>query len=300
MPVIMRDPDFSSIIQEPVERVTRFPDVHSGQASDVWLIQTVSDKQWIVRASRFPGVPDIDFWVGCHHLFGIDPSSTDLSAVHARLHGLSQISIPRIDRSVHLNGRWFFVVELLPGKVVRRFSQLPHQALRQLGASMASIHSVECDTFGRLDGQSAWSAPDWPNRLIETMELLVQRYYIEDARIQGALASMCESVRRAEPVVRFSPIMLDLDPTQFISDGRSLTGLVDLEVYAYGPAEFELCMLEYLIERDQAAAFYDGYTTVRPFPNLHCVRPLYRYLGLLLAVQGRIPYEQWMNASIIF
>lgn len=98
----------------------------------------------------------------------------------------------------------------------------------------------------------------------------------------------------------FAPIMLDLDPTQFITDGTDLTGLVDLEVYAYGPPAFELCMLEYLLDAAQAADFRIGYERVRPLPDLQDVRPLYRYLGLLLAVQGRVPYEQWMNIPAIF
>ncbi len=37
-----------------------------------------------------------------------------------------------------------------------------------------------------------------------------------------------------------------MDPTQFLSDGTSITGLVDTEAYAVAPREFDFIGLEYV------------------------------------------------------
>ena len=38
-----------------------------------------------------------------------------------------------------------------------------------------------------------------------------------------------------------------MDPTQFLSDGTTITGLVDTEAYAIAPREFEFIGLEYVL-----------------------------------------------------
>lgn len=287
--------DMSAIVGRPVAEVSPFPDIHSGQASDVWLVRTEDGEQVIVRSSRMQSLPDMDFWVGCKALYGIDPSNTDLPYIHRVLRPMSRIAIPRIVRSVQSQNRWFHVVGRLPGAVVTQFADLPAEALHNLGASTATIHQHTKSTFGRLDDQASLPASDWTDRLIQTMQLLVERYYVGDPKIAGHLEEMCRLARRLPTVTAFAPIMLDFDPTQFLSDGQRLTGLVDVEVYAYGPPEFELCMLEYLLDGAHAQAFRAGYETVAALPPISQWRPLYRYLGLLLAVQGRVPYQPWME-----
>lgn len=185
----LNDIDFSSLVSEPVKRISRFPDVHSGQASDVWLVET-KRKAWIVRSSRLRCIPDLDFWVGCHHLFGVNPSDTDLSVIHASLKPLSKIPIPVIEKKVIQQGRTFFVVERLPGAVLRSFHALSGHAVRTLGESMACFHRASKPTFGRLDGRTAYPAEAFPQRLIDTMELLVRVYYAEDKRIAERLPQM--------------------------------------------------------------------------------------------------------------
>jgi aminoglycoside phosphotransferase (APT) family kinase protein len=90
-------------------------------------------------------------------------------------------------------------------------------------------------------------------------------------------------------------ILCDLDPTQYLWDGRRITAIIDTEGYAIGPREWDFVVLEYLMEERAAKAFRVGYETIMAIPDLSEVRTVYRYFGRLISVQGSKPINKWMN-----
>lgn len=91
-----------------------------------------------------------------------------------------------------------------------------------------------------------------------------------------------------------------MDPTQFLSDGSTITGLVDTEAYAIAPREFEFIGLEYVLTEKEARAFKSGYETIMPIPQLEKCRQPYRYLYRLLSVQGSVELEKWLRHPSYF
>ncbi|HZR43443.1 MAG TPA: hypothetical protein VFB12_25235 [Ktedonobacteraceae bacterium] len=94
--------------------------------------------------------------------------------------------------------------------------------------------------------------------------------------------------------------MIDMDPTQFLTDGGRLTALVDTEAYAVGPCELDFIALEYVLDQRGAAALTKGYNTIRPLPDLSRVRSVYRYFCRLIGIQKKTDLETWMAQPVLF
>jgi len=95
-------------------------------------------------------------------------------------------------------------------------------------------------------------------------------------------------------------ILVDMDPTQFLSNGTEITGLVDTEAYAVAPRELDFIALEYVLDKKSAEDFIRGYISVQDIPDLTYVRKPYRYLYRLLSVQGSVGIEEWLNHPTYF
>ena len=283
------------LFAQPILRQSLFPDVHPGQASDVWLVET-SDESVIVRRTRMSSEPANDFWWGCRDLFGIDP--TDIFAledINRVLAELSPIPVPQVLRKAVVDGVPYVVVEKMPGTTLRSFQSLPEEALFHLGAAVAGIHACTFSECGTLSGRLRYPVGQFHERMAATMRGLVQRYYATLPAISTRLDEMCAQLRALPSLRMASLIMLDMDPTQFLHEGGQITALVDTEVYALGPRELELVALEYLLDKTRAAAFASGYESVLSFPDLRQVRTPYRYFCRLMEVQGAIDIDVWMN-----
>ena len=90
-----------------------------------------------------------------------------------------------------------------------------------------------------------------------------------------------------------------MDPTQFLSDGTTITGLVDSEAYAVAPRELDFIGLEYVLTEKEAHAFKSGYETIMSIPHLEEYRQPYRYLYRLLSVQGNVELKM-VKSPILF
>ena len=135
---------------------------------------------------------------------------------------------------------------------------------------------------------------------VETLRMLVSRFFADDERMSGALGPICRAALALPAPERAALVMVDLDVCQFLSDGRRITAVVDTEGYVVGPRELDLIALEYLLDQAGAAAFARGYRTVLPLPDLAPVRTIYRYLYLLLEVQGQADFDEWMRWPSLF
>jgi phosphotransferase family enzyme len=291
--------NLQTLFDEPILEQIYFDPGYSGHASDVCLVRTASGSA-VARAFRW-GEPGGPFWSGCHHLFGIDPSRVfDLELLNAQLAEISPIPAPRVLRKGVLDGREWVVVEYMPGAVLETLRGQPAQMLEQFGYALARVHSRRFADYGSPSGRVRYPLDGFFARLAETLRMLVSRFFADDERITGALEPICRAALAGPAPERAALVMVDLDVCQFLSDGRRITAVVDTEGYVVGPRELDLIALEYLLDQSGAAAFARGYRTVMSLPDLAPVRTIYRYLFLLLEVQGQADFDEWMGWPRLF
>ncbi|MCL6452921.1 MAG: phosphotransferase [Alicyclobacillus sp.] len=295
-----KDWNLQPLFPEPILEQHLFPDVHPGQASYVWRVTTARERR-IVRTSRLTAAPEDAFWVGCRELFGVQPCNfLDMYDINATLRSRTSLPIPFVVRAASLHGRSLLVVEELPGRGLVAFNDLPVDAAAQLGCGIAEIHGATRDAYGDFPGRTAHPLRRFGAHMASVMEHLLNRFYHDSPEFQRDAPRWMEAAATLPAPACAVPILLDMDPTQFLTDGERLTGLVDTELYAYGPAAYDLIALEPLLDRPHAAAFARGYQTVRPMPDLRPVRPVYRFLQRLMELQGPVPLDAWMRAPAWF
>jgi fructosamine-3-kinase len=296
----MNDMDLQSLFSAPIVEQTYLDPGYSGHASDVWRVQTTQEVV-VVRALRETQELEGPFWKGCHALFGLDPKRLfDLEPINATLARLCPIPIPQVLRKGMLEGQPYVVVEYMPGSPLHDFTALPESALEALGQALAQIHTRRFGYYGSASWQSCSTLSTFPARLTQTMRMLVHQFYQADAAIKEALPSACEAVAQLPPLEEGALILIDIDPTQFLTDGEHFTALVDTEAYAIGPRELDFIGLEYVLDQRGATAVARGYNGILPFPELSQVRSVYRYLYRLLEVQGSADLEVWMRHPPLF
>jgi aminoglycoside phosphotransferase (APT) family kinase protein len=288
------------LFSDTIQHVHHFGDLHPGQASDVWLVTTPTERA-IVRTTRMTSEPTEDFWFGCRHLFGINPTDVfAMELVNRTLRPHSLIPVPHVLRSATVADSQFLVVEVLDGLPIRSFRDLPEETSYQLGQGIASIHQLERPTCGNFRGTKTYPASDFHQHAALAMSQLVRRFHANNEEINAALPMFLTACEQTEASSYGVPVLLDMDATQFLSQGTRITGLIDTEAYAFAPPHLDLIALEYLLDKPRARAFQSGYQQLRDFPDLRLVRPLYRYLNLLLSVQGKVPFKEWMNHPAYF
>ncbi len=286
------------LFDEPILEQLYLDPGYSGHANDVWLVRTARE-QAVVRAFR--GVQEGSFWDGCRQLFGVDPSRLfNLEPLNALLARFSPIPVPRVLRKGIVDGRHCVVVEYLPGRVLNNFRTQPDSVLEQLGRAMAQIHARRFDWWGSPVGDLRRPLSEFHPQLVATLGLLVNTAYTGDDKIVAALGPMCTAAAKLPTPLAGALVMVDIDPTQFLTDGEQITALVDTEAYVIAPRELDFAGLEYILDGRTAAAFARGYQTILPLPNLAPVRPVYRYLYRLLEVQGDDDLDEWMRWPKVF
>ncbi|MDI4647487.1 phosphotransferase [Cohnella hashimotonis] len=292
--------DLQFLFQDPILRQTELNPGYDDHASDVWLVQTEREEV-VVRSTRMRGLPDNDFWFGCSRLFGINPRHVDeLAAINRALRLFTSIPVPQVIRKGSLNGREYLVVEKLQGSTCRSFIGLPSTALADLGTGIASLHRFRSDWAGTISGSHQTARSDFHDALIHTMIELVDNFYSEHQRIRQLLPSIIAMVKKLPVPSHFTFVLIDMDPTQFLTNGSELTGLVDTEVYALAPREFDFIGLEYVLDELSAKYFKQAYAQRLALPNLESYRLPYRFFYRLLRVQGSVDVDEWLNHPVRF
>lgn len=129
---------------------------------------------------------------------------------------------------------------------------------------------------------------------------IVSKFYSESEEIKNKLPEMVEKVKKLPPPQCSTFVLVDMDPTQFLSNGQMITGLVDTEAYVIAPREFDLIGLEYILDEKAAKEFQKGYERVMELPYLEGCREPYRYVYRLLSVQGSVDINEWLNFKKLF
>ncbi|EMI9088325.1 MULTISPECIES: hypothetical protein [unclassified Bacillus (in: firmicutes)] len=288
------------LFTSPVLSVQTLHPGYEDHASDVFLVKTAAEEV-IVRSSKMTEEPNNDFWWGCKNLFGIDPRNVyHLETVHTLLQEHTTLPIPTILEKHILNGREFVVVEKLVGNTVQSFIGQPDTTLFSLGKGLAEIHKFKADYIGNVSGSFQITLEEFQSHILNVSKELVNMFYSDNESIQNAFPTFEQQLSSLPAPKEATLVLIDMDPTQFLSDGTTITGLVDTEAYAVAPREFDFIGLEYVFTEKEAHAFKQGYETIMPIPRLEGCRPPYRYLYRLLSVQGSVELEKWLSHPSYF
>jgi aminoglycoside phosphotransferase (APT) family kinase protein len=287
------DLPFAALPGEDIREVVPLSPGYDDHANDVWRVTTPSCTV-VVRAPR-PDLGDSGnpFWAGARQLFGLDPRDLrPIPGLHEHLRDDLGLPAPRVLATGDTNGRPWLVTEYLPGEALPDLTDAPDALLTQLGAWLARLHRDTSPCWGDLAGNRREPLHAFPRRLAETIDTLTHRFHGDDPAFTRTARELLGEIDALPVPICAAPVMLDIDPTQFLADGERLTGLIDTEAIVLGPPELELVALEPLLDEASAAAFRAGYG---PLPDLDAVRPFYRYLSLLMEVQGDLPLAEWMH-----
>ncbi|MCC3377332.1 aminoglycoside phosphotransferase family protein [Cohnella sp. REN36] len=288
------------LFRDPIERVTILDPGYSGHASDVWSVRTVSEER-VVRSSRWREAPSHEFWGGCYDLFGIDPRRMRHFAANARMLGSTGgIPAPRVLAHATMEEREYLVVEKMKGEPCSSFIGQSDALLHQLGVWLAQVHLQRCDYFGNPALTRTEPVSSFHDRLSQTIRQLAERDYAEEFQIRARLDDTIRELRDLPMPNHFCPVLIDLDPSQFLVREGMLSAIVDVEAYAVGPREFDFVGLEYVLDERSAASFLQGYSTILDPPDLSRHRAAYRYFYRLLGVQGSVEWQAWIAQPALF
>ncbi|WP_352223676.1 aminoglycoside phosphotransferase family protein [Bacillus sp. SM2101] len=288
------------LFEESIKEVQELDPGYDDHASDVWLVKT-DEQEVVVRSSRMSDEPSNEFWWGCKSLFGIDPRNVfGLEQVNNILHDISPIPIPKVLKKRTISSREFVVVEKLTGAVVQSFKNQPPSILQNLGEGLAKIHQYQVNYVGSPSGNFKVPLERYKQHVNEIIRDLVLKFHKDHAAIREKLPEMSVMIENL-PNPQFTTfVLVDIDPTQFLSNNQELTGLVDTEAYVIAPRELDFIGLEYILDKDNVKDFITGYERVKSIPDLSNCRLPYRYLYRLLSVQGDVDIDKWLNHDNLF
>ncbi|MBC6975037.1 nitrate reductase [Bacillus sp. Xin] len=287
------------LFDSPILSVDTLHPGYENHASDVWLVKTETEEV-IVRSSKMKTEPNNDFWWGCKHLFGIDPRNVHtLETIHKQLQQYTTLPIPTVLRKHRLE-REYVVVKKLDGQVLESFIGQPDSILYCLGKGLAQIHQYKTTYIGNPSGTFQIPLHKFHQHITDVSKQLVTMFYSNHSKINDSFEVFQSQLYALPAPKETTLILINMDPTQFLTDGIEITGLVDTEAYVVAPRELDFIGLEYIFTEKEANAFRKGYETIMPIPNLVQCRAPYRYLYRLLSVQGNVDLEEWLQHPAFF
>jgi aminoglycoside phosphotransferase (APT) family kinase protein len=290
--------DLSAVLGQSVTAQEYIWPQHPGQANYVFRV-AVADETWAVKSPRVQSIPDEDFWQGALRLFEADVRQVDrILAINRVLAQRSPLEIPPIRHLIPYGERVFRAEDWMSGQPLTHFDHLNPQGLRLLGRHFASVHQARYDVFGSPLAFHASTAgqplDQFFTRVAAASHYLLSRYYSDDEAAHQWQHKVLAELKPGLRPLSACPIMLDLDPTQFLCENGRITALVDSELYVLGPPEWELVGLECLLSPASACLVRAGYEEVATLPPLAPVRDLYRLMLRLMSFQGPVEWGAWM------
>jgi hypothetical protein len=188
----------------------------------------------------------------------------------------------------------------LQGATLDSFVVLSDNELRKFGSNLAKIHSYKMNYWGNPVGTFMIGIDNVNNHVIRSMKEIVNEFYLDNYKIVNYLPQM-EQILCKIPAPEYSSfVLVDIDPSQFLSANGVITGLVDTEAYVIAPRELDFIALEYVLDRRSAELISEGYEAVLSIPDLKSVRTVYRYLYRLIEIQGDDDIDDWLSRPTLF
>ncbi|AXR79934.1 phosphotransferase family protein [Natrarchaeobaculum sulfurireducens] len=193
------------------------------------------------------------------------------------------VPVPAVHGSGTVDDIGYLLTEYVPGDDLHaRFTDLNadkrRMLVRSLGEALAQLHEAfQFDGYGRLvvaDGSLAATRGEWSEWFTEYGLEAIRRLPESFEPLRTEL----EAFIKSEVPVHNPPAHLypwDFRPGNMLVDGGTITAIVDWETPCAASAAVAVAKAEYLIAdwygiapEALRAAFRDGYSSVRPYPEL--------------------------------
>lgn len=183
------------------------------------------------------------------------------------------LPVPRIfivDSSASLSPSAFLVAELMPG-VPFDWESRPIGApgLSQIGAHLGTLHraAYRTDSYG-IFADPRIPAQEWWPRFAMAYSILADELSKESEGIRelrpGLDAALLRAMETGTPE-RFVPMCIDQSPSHYLGDEEgNITGFVDIEGHLWGPADWELAILDLWVREPDALR--SGYLSQHSLP----------------------------------
>jgi len=281
-------------------QLTALPVMYDDSTNRLWHCETV-DGPMMLKVCDSHNVNISPFWQGMKDLFGIDlPDQLDkFSQVYCETKTFSPLTIPDYIASSSTmekdQSSAFILARLLPGTVVEP-RHVDDGMVADLAEHISELHQYKRLTSGAIYSEGR-NVEYWPKHLRKCLVKLAKHH--GDIIPKTILDEALTEVEQCS-VENFVPIMPDLRWDQFLQQDGKLSALVDLDAIVYGPRDLELILLEFLLDKQQAALFIEKYQQTHSLPHLDSVRKPYRLLLFMMNVLGEKNVDAWMQAPTRF
>jgi len=259
----------------------------------LWRCDT-ADGAMILKVCNQHTVQHSPFWQAMNSLFKLNfPHSLNhIEKTHQLVECHGSLAVPDY---IAAEASSFVLVRELEGDDVS-VADVSTSMVTQLAQHLAQLHQYTFERWGSIDSAQL-SAQQWPERLRETLQVLIDAYpdTIAESIINKALAQVDELKNDS-----FAPVMVDLRWDQMLQQQGQLSAVVDMDAFVIAPPALELVLLEYQLTPQQAECFAKQYQRLIPFPDLSSQRECYRLLLFLMNSLGETDVEKWMNAPVNF
>ncbi|MBN2866481.1 MAG: phosphotransferase [Thiotrichales bacterium] len=266
------------------------PPAFDDSTNQLFELTMDNGEQGVIKQCHAKGVEHSDFWIGMKSLFSFDypQSMGDYPAVYKLLERKGAVAVPKLLAcdSATADFVGFLYCSKLPNQALLS-QDVSLMMVEQLAQHLAQLHQVKRAVFGSAFNPVC-TAQDWWPAVLRTLRLMAEK--------KGVVLSLDDFESQQACPECFVPIMVDLRWDQFLTDSHALTGLVDLDAFAFGAVELEFVLLEYLLSEQQIKVFKQVYTQYNPIPDLTNCRKPYRYLLFFMNVLGEKSLDAWMQA----
>ncbi len=184
-----------------------------------------------------------------------------------------------------------FMLSRVADGVTLQKKRLTDDIVLQFAKHLAALHLQKQTTWGKVTHADNL-AEDWSARLLKTLLRHSSKLPIGEPWLYKVMTQL----EQVTPT-HFAPIMIDNRWDQYLMKDGHISALVDLDAFVIGPPELELVLLEYQLDKKQAAVFVKEYEKSLPLPDLSAQRLTYRLLLFLMNALGEDNLDRWMKAD---
>lgn len=248
----------------------------------IYLVKNQST-ELVIKLIRLDSINKSAFWQVMTDLFNASllTQFEKFEEIYSSITKISPITTPKLIQKLSISEKKIFASQttFLPGKVLAT-SDLNKTMISQLARHLASCHQ-----------KTTLPPSSWKTTLRTTLKKQLQKHPEINPKI-------LEQIDERFNKNNFGLIMPDLRWDQFLSDGKQITALIDLDALVMGPIELDWIILEYLLNKQQTAWFIAEYSKFTPPPKIEEVREVYRTLLFTMNILGETSIEQWLKQPL--
>lgn len=167
----------------------------------------------------------------------------------------------------------------------------------QLGRFLGGLHRTRFEGIGTVRLHEA-SSTQYMERMRTSAQNLLRRHWRDKDDVTRYAARELRRFTQDMVASRIVAMMPDISANQFLYGSGEIVGLVDLDSYVVGPAEWELAVTEMTLSRPDA--FRRGYEEWLPLPRFGAFRDYYRFMMLLSGPDENNDLTAFLTRSVYF